>query len=250
MPDRRRLFKGAVHVHTDLSYDGKHTMSEVTEFLKGKGYDFVIISEHSHSMDADKVEKLVGEAARLSSGTYLVIPGLEFTCRESIHIIGMGVTSLCESDEPSTVIDHIHGHDGVAFLAHPWIRDYPLRSEWVSKLDGSEIWNVSNDGKYAPQPEAVRLFNQLVRWNRSLKPLGSLDLHHRSAFYPVTNAVLANTLDQQSIIEAFRNGDYLIESILFTIKGSPDFNRYYVGSRVFFRRLLNVGRWLRDRIQS
>src|SRR5437016_3212112 len=115
--------RGAMHVHSTLSHDAKLTLPEVAELYGSKKFHFVAIGEHSQDMDAEKVASLTEQCAALSSAEFLMMPGIEFTCRGTgrnvIHILGAGCTTLTPEIEPIAVARHIRQHDGFSVLAHP-----------------------------------------------------------------------------------------------------------------------------------
>lgn len=211
MTKRGRLLAGALHVHTNHSHDGKLTMQQVVEFFQKQNYSFVVVTEHSQDLDEDAIRTLEAEAKNLSTERFVVIPGIEYSCDGWIHILGLGVTSLCDTKAPALVIDHIHARNGIAVLAHPSLRDYPLLRSWVQKLDGCEIWNCRSDGRYFPRFRSVLKFRELAKWNPQLLAFVGLDFHDRTKFCHVATRVFVDTICRDSILAVLKQGGYVMQ---------------------------------------
>jgi hypothetical protein len=244
-----RRFKGAIHLHTTFSHDGVLTLPELASFLRGKGYDFLAITEHSQDMTGDKLALLERQSAELSGDTFLIIPGIEFNCTGTIHILGLGVTQLCASDDPSQVIDHVHACHGLAVLAHPSNKDYPIDVAWVKKLDGCEIWN-NRHGKWLPQMHAVRKFGELSRCAPGLKAFAGLDLHGPKGYSHVAMVVRANSMTRDAVFEALRAGEYTAGGRFLTIRAYGRIGFFQKLYLIAFRTLLNIARWCWHRFSS
>lgn len=240
------IVHGAVHMHTTLSHDGKIPLDELVRFLSTQQYQFICITEHSQDVTAESMADLEQRCGQLSRPDFCVIPGIEFTCVATLHIMGLGVTAPCPSDDPAVVIDHIHAHGGVAVLAHPNIKPYPLEASWVRTLNGCELFNVSNEGKYLPQIGSLRTFARLQRWHPQLLAFAGLDLHRLSSFYRVALTVEAAEIDRVAILSSLRRGQYTITSRFFGVPSSGRLSPWYYAYVWCGRSLLNVGRWLRD----
>jgi hypothetical protein len=244
--EKRLKLRGAIHMHTTLSYDGTMSLAELAKFLKYKGFNFMAITEHSQDVNEDMMIKLEEESKALSTDDFLIIPGIEFTCSDNIHILGLGVISVCRHSRPSDVIDHIHYNGGVAILAHPANRNYPFDQEWVRKLDGSEIWNLSNEGKFLPQIESIKIYRKLMGTNENLKAFSGLDLHRKVSFYYISTTVYAESKTKGDVLNSLKKGAFKIESRFFRTGSGGQISPLYFFVIFIFRKLLNCVRWLRD----
>lgn len=215
-PDITSKFRGAIHVHTKLSHDGTLSLDELVKFLKGRGYNFVAITEHSYDINQESINQLAVECERFSGLDFLVIPGIEFRCHDNIDILGYGVTQTCDSDDPATVIKHIQSHGGVAVFAHPTVRNYPIDKDWVVLLDGAEIWN-RQEGKFLPQIVSMKRFLQFKSWKTEMLAFCGLDFHRKGSYYPFATVVESKYNDRESILLAFREGRFFGESPYFSI---------------------------------
>ena len=173
------------------------------------------------------------------------MPGIEFTCTATIHILGLGVTHLCESDDPGRVIDHIHREGGLAVLAHPAKRAYPLDPDWIARLDGCEIWN-NQDGKWLPQVRAIRVFRTLAGHAPGLLAFAGLDLHRANSFSRVANLVQSAGFTQEDILASLKAGRFTIAGRLLRLPASGEIGPVKMAFIIVGRSLLNAIRWLRD----
>ncbi|MFQ5499451.1 MAG: PHP domain-containing protein [Candidatus Zixiibacteriota bacterium] len=243
-------WRGALHVHTELSHDGTMSLTEVSRLLRNNGYQFVMTSDHSQDVNDESMAQLVEQSDRLSTQDFLIIPGIEFTCDHWIHILGYGVTMVCASQKPADVINHIHRHGGLAVLAHPTIRPYPFDRDWIAMLDGCEIWNVANEGKYIPQTKSIRWHREHRRLNDSFKGFAGLDLHREINFDRVVTLVDAPALSRAALIDALRDGRYRTQSAWFEAPSTVDLPPLRRASLATARCILNIVRKARDRAQA
>jgi len=243
---KHRKLKGAAHIHTSVSYDGIMSVEEISFFFKKKKFDFVLITEHSENVSNGVMNKLIDECKRFSSSEFLIIPGLEFRCRDDLHILGFGINKTLESDDPLKVIHHISQQGGVAVLAHPTKKNYALDGMCIEELDGVEIWNLAYDGKFLPQAKSIRMFKKLTKQNPDLKPFASMDLHRKESYYDIAIKIERNTLNQNQILKDLKKGKFTLESPFFKIK--PGIRISWASLLIIFafRKVLNLARKLRD----
>jgi len=242
----RFTIRGAIHAHSNLSHDGTLSLEELRGFFVQNGFKFVCITEHSSDMDAGRFEQLCRRCQELSDTHFALIPGLEFSCDGELHILGIGVNSTTEESKPSRIIDHIHESGGLAILAHPTQKPYPLDSAWVRKLDGAELWNVRNDGKFLPQADSISMFRLLKKWNPRLLACFSIDFHSPAGFYPAGIEVRLNADTPGAIIESLQAGDFVCQSKWLTIDSSGQINTSKFVLLGACRTVLNLVRKIRD----
>lgn len=236
------MLRGALHLHTTVSHDGTMNLSELSDFLKKRGYDFIAVTEHSYDINQDSINRLTDEANKLSNDKFLVIPGIEYRCWHNIDILGYGTTATCDSNNPAIIIEHIKSHGGIAVWAHPTIRKYPVDINWVKKLDGYEIWNNSNDGKYLPQIRPLRCYKKYRSFNPGLKAFCGLDLHSKRSYRPLSIMLDQSELKTAGIIGALKTGSYLIESQFFNTDSKATITALRRGGVYSMRILLNLAR--------
>lgn len=242
----KMTLKGGLHMHTTLSHDGRMSIKELAAFLRGKGYDYIAISEHSYDVDDQSMSKLVTEAQALSSEEFIIIPGIEFRCRGWTDILGYGVVDTIDSDDPAVVIDHIHNHGGVAVLAHPNVRPIPVDKSWVSMLDGCEIWNIANEGKFLPRSGGIRKFHELARMKPGLLAFTGLDLHGKKGFWSLFAETYVDRRDRQSLLIALKAGQFRSVSPLFSVGSSGEISAIKRLGVIVLRYLLDIIRTIRN----
>ena len=242
---RNKRLKGTIHMHTTLSHDGTMSLEELADFLKTRGSDFIAVTDHSYDIDQAVIDAQVERAGQLSTSDFLILPGIEFRCHDSIDILGYGVTRTCDSDDPVTIIKHIKSHGGVAVWAHPTVKEYPIDREWIERLDGFEIWNSGNEGKLMPQIRTLKKYWRLKKWNLQLKAFCGLDLHRKSTYDAVFIEVEAG--GRNEILAALARGDYVSRGRLLRLNSMAEINPFYLMFIYGVRYLLSAVRWFRDK---
>lgn len=205
------ILKGAGHVHSNYSYDGRCSLTEIARLFQERGAQFVLIADHAEKgMTADRYVELVRECAALSSETFLMVPGLEIETTEGYHVLGYGMRAYDRSDDLVDAADRIRKQGGLAALAHPIWQECRY-DERFARLDGIEVMNSKYDGKWSPRLRAVSLYRRLLRANPALtftsgpdfhKPL---DLENPSYLY-----VDIDRLDRDAILAALRDRAHAI----------------------------------------
>jgi hypothetical protein len=243
------MLKGALHLHTTVSHDGTMNLAELAEFLKKRGYDFIAVTEHSYDINQASIDKMADEAKALSDDKFLVIPGIEYRCWHNIDILGYGTTTTCDSDNPEIVIEHIKSHGGVAVWAHPTIRKYPVDNNWIKILDGFEIWNNTNDGKFLPQIKPLQTYAKYRSLNPGLKAFCGLDLHRKISYRPIAIAINLPRLETCGIINAMKTGNFMTESQFFNTDSEARIKPLNLGGIYAMRTLLNMARCIKHQLQ-
>ena len=168
---------GIIHVHSTLSYDGKHTLAQLASFGRARGYSFIGMSEHSDTFDDAKMKVLVDECERLSDDRFLLIAGIEFSCEGNLHLIGLGIRHFTGVKDPIALARFIRAQGGLAVVSHPSRYGYEIPPALVPEIDGIEVWNASNDSRFVPDGKVIDLWLGLKRHNQALKAFGGQDLH-------------------------------------------------------------------------
>jgi len=219
--DDNGLPKGALHIHTTYSHDGEMSAEEVALFFQEKGYSFVLLTEHSQDLNPQKVSELKDQCRSYSKANFNMIPGIEFACQQDLHILGIGVAELTKSVDPVEVVGHIHKNGGVAVWAHPLKHGKPLPLGLVKQLDGVEIWNLGNEGRFFPHIAALRLYLRLQKESPKLKCFVGIDFHRPKYFYPVHLRLNNKKNSISEILLALKSGAFTIQSSLFRIGSVP-----------------------------
>lgn len=213
------MIKAALHVHSTYS-DGEFTLGELREKFLRAGCTLVGMADHADAFDAAKVEQYLAECTARSDAKLRFVPGLEFGCVQRMHIVGYGVTTLIDSDDPSTVIEHIRAHSGVAVIAHPPNALFPLIEQLRVLPDGIEGWNSKYDGRYAPRPSTFALIGRLQARQPALRAFYGQDLHWKKQFAGLFNQVDIPVAERQMLLTALRAGDF--EGVTDTLRLPSD----------------------------
>jgi PHP domain len=199
----------ALHMHSTFS-DGEFAMPELRDIFVRAGCRIIAITDHADAFDAERLQRYVEECERLSDRKLTILPGLEFGCVRRMHILGFGVTQLCESDDPVTVIRHIRASGGVAVIAHPkneffeWIRGFE------ELPDGIEAWNSKYDGRQAPRTGTFDLIRELRSREPGLNAFYGIDLHWRNQYRDlhVELDLTDSEVSRTNILDALRAGRF------------------------------------------
>src|SRR3972149_10963437 len=108
------LLKGVFHVHSVFS-DGEARLERIVEIFRDAGMNFAAVSDHAEAFDENRMMEYAALCDSLSSGGFLVIPGLEFALHGgSIHILGYGIAARVRFNCMEQLVDGIHEAGGVA----------------------------------------------------------------------------------------------------------------------------------------
>lgn len=199
--------KGAIHVHSKYS-DGEFTLSELREIFVAAGCDFVCVTDHSEYFDEARLQEYVAECRALSSANFCIVPGLEYSCRERMHVLGYGSLSLVKTEEPEEVINHISRESGIAVIAHPRTDAF----EWIESFRilpaGIEAWNTKYDGRYAPRPGTFSLLQRLRERKPDMHAFYGQDLHWRKQYRGLFTVIAESMLSSSAILRALSCGEY------------------------------------------
>lgn len=212
--------EGLFHVHSNYSYDGKCSLSELVDFCKERGYSFIILTEHAEDFNDSKMQSYVQECENLSNGKVLVIPGLEFGFDEypDLHLLGVGINEYIDSQNITAVVERIHRQGGLAIIAHPSRNNHFVPVEIIDKIDGLEMWNAAYDSKYLPRYKSAKLYKKLRKKNNSLIALGGLDMHMINNFKDLTITVYGKYENSKDLITVFKKGQFNTKGKIIKLK--------------------------------
>ena len=201
------MLKGAIHVHSTYS-DGEFRLAELREIFVSAGCSFVCMTDHAEYFDRYKMEAYKSECLKLSDDKFQFIPGVEYTCRERMHVLAYGVTSPVKTEDPQEVIRHIKSENGVAVIAHPMNSAFDWIESFETLPDGIETWNSKYDGRLAPRPATFALLNRLQRRAPDMRAFYGMDLHWKKQYRGLFTIVAGKELAPGRIIAAMALGDY------------------------------------------
>ena len=244
----RRTLKGVNHVHTELSHDGVCSLEELKKFFKGRGFNFVSLTDHSQDVSPEAYELLKAQAAKLADDDFVFVVGLEYSCDEEIHIMGLGLETITDHTQHGPVIDHIHENNGMAILAHPTKIKNGLQDSWIRKLDGAEIWNQRADGRVLPQVKTIKMFRYLKKINPKLLAFFGADFHGTGRYQNLVITVKDCVLDQKAIVEALKAGRYKCTSLLLTVTPEPELSSFRMMVIGVIKAVMNRVKALRNKV--
>ena len=169
--------RGIIHVHSDFSNDGLHSVADLADFARESGFRFVGLTDHAEDLSVQDMESLRQECEAHSDESCVMIPGLEFQCNGNIHLLGLGITKEIISTDPIVVAREIQALGGLAILAHPGRNGYQYPAELYLVLNGIEIWNAGYDGRFVPPLANLRLLQEARTANPNIRGFGGEDLH-------------------------------------------------------------------------
>ena len=201
------MLKGAIHVHSTYS-DGEFTLAELREIFVSAGCSFVCMTDHAEYFDVASREAYKSDCRNLSDDRFQFIPGVEYTCRERMHVLAYGVTSPVVTTEPQRVISHIRSEGGLAVIAHPMDSAFDWIESFETLPDGIETWNSKYDGRLAPRPATFALLNRLQKRAPRMRAFYGIDLHWKKQYRGLFNIVEADTPAPEKILAAMADGNY------------------------------------------
>lgn len=202
------IAKAASHVHSDWSYDGKWTLSQISNFFSKTGHDLVLTAEHDVTFDNDRWQAYQEACHAASTNKILLIPGMEYSDEDNtVHVLVWGVKSFLGKHQPTgTILQKANELNGVCVLAHPTRRQawQHLDAAWLPLFCGLELWNRKADG-IAPSRDAISLLGE----NANINPFVGLDFHHPNQLFPLSMRLkIMGSLSSDSVYDALRDGRY------------------------------------------
>ncbi len=173
----REFVRGIIHVHSDFSHDGFHSVADLAGFAREAGLSFVGLTDHAEGLSPQDMGTLRQECEKHSDDSCVLIPGLEFRCSGDVHMLGLGMNDGIHDDDPVKVATEIRGRGGLAVLAHPGRSGYQYPAELYPVLNGIEIWNAGYDSRFAPPLANLRLLQEARTANYNIRGFGGEDLH-------------------------------------------------------------------------
>ncbi len=222
-----RWYAGDFHVHSRESGDASPTLDEIATFARGRGLDFVELSDHN---TVAQLDYLVDAQSR--STDVLFIPGVEFTTYAG-HANGIGATKY---------VDHLFGVDGQTFelaakafadqgavlaINHPMLDlgQQCIGCAWKQKVPKEQLgaveigtggWNVTG---LLFTREAIAYWANLVKAGLHVAAIGGSDDHSAgkgtaaldSPIGNPTTMVFAHELSAAGIVEGVKQGRTVVK---------------------------------------
>jgi hypothetical protein len=173
----REFVRGIIHVHSDFSEDGFHSVADLGDFARETGFSFVGLTDHAEDLSPRDMANFRQECEKHSGDSCVLIPGLEFRCSGDVHMLGLGINDGIHDDDPVKVATEIRRRGGLAVLAHPGRNGYQCPAELYPVLNGIEIWNAGYDGRFVLPLANLRLLQEARTANHNILGFGGEDLH-------------------------------------------------------------------------
>jgi len=103
----------------------------------------------------------------------VMMPKLEFRCRNDINILGLKITHEIPGDDRVTVASHIGVVGPPTILAHSGRNGHQCPRELCGVLHGIEIGNAAYFGRFVPHLPGLRLLDEATRINPSIGVRGA-----------------------------------------------------------------------------
>lgn len=202
------MFTGAIHAHSTYS-DGEFTLHELRGIFLAAGCAFVCITDHAQNFTRRKLENYISECEALSDDRFRFVPGLEYECKEKMHILGYGVASLVDTVEPQEVIQHIESKGGISVIAHPKNSAFAWIETFKTLPGGIETWNTKYDGRYAPRPSTFHLLKRLQERKSEMRAFYGQDFHYKTQFHGLLTQVHTSVLRGDEVLTSLASGNYV-----------------------------------------
>ncbi|TYT62218.1 PHP domain-containing protein [Natrialba swarupiae] len=193
-----------LHVHSELSYDGRDPVDLILEQAKGVGLDAIAITDH------DEIEASLEAAERAPEYGLVGIPGMEISSKAG-HVLGLGL----EEEVPpglsfESTLEAIHAQDGLAVIPHPFQES---RHGVIARISRDELAEGDAIEVYNSRLLTGRANRQAERFARSrgLPMTAGSDAHISEMVGQAVTRVDADERSVDAILAAVRDGRTSVE---------------------------------------
>ncbi len=244
-------WKGVVHCHSHLSHDCEGTLAEIHAACIAAHLDFVVMTDHQN-------EGAISEGVRGMVGDTLFLVGAEARAPQGTVLAFPLYKPLRNWQHPGLLAREAHAQGGLAFICHAEM----WKIGWdVPGFDGAEIVNLHAGAMTAGylgtlgtavflplrtliERICVRDERVFAAWDGQLQrqhpftPIGGNDAHasvrvfgplggtigtYREVFLALSTHMLAERLDEASLVDAFRSGRTYVSFDVFGEGAGFDF---------------------------
>ena len=195
--------KADLHIHTNHSNDGRHSLSQMLKAAEARGLAAIAISDHNRSYAA--------EDAKGMQSSVLIIPACEVSTQDG-HILGLFLDAPLDMPRLTAhglptgrqAAAEIHAKGGIVIAAHPFQKAgrFQENPDLYAYVDGIETANARACFKNAKANAEALAYAKVHK----LLQTGGSDAHSK---YEVGNAytlIEAEECSLQSLKEAVKNG--------------------------------------------
>ena len=199
--------RGIVHCHTDFSYDCMVSLTDLCAALREEGFSFVALTEHAEGVTRQSYQRFVDACRRHSTGSFVVIPGLEIRCDRGFEIAGVGIPEVVDFGTADQVVARVRELGGYAIWVHPRKHDnWPGR---ILDCDALEVLNAKVDGTVAPSFTLLRRLKKHRGTEARTHAIFGIDLHDLDQPRDVWIECEAPELTSRKIVQALREGNFV-----------------------------------------
>lgn len=202
----RRRVKGIVHCHTAMSFDGNIPLEELCSTLREEGFSFVAVTDHVKGITADQYRCFVETCKKLSSDSFVVIPGLEILLNNGDEIAAVGIHEFISSASSPEVLAQIYQQGGYSIWVHPYKRGKLALTRY--ECDAIEILNGKVDGSVAPNFALFYQTNRLQYLGVRLHQIFGADMHNLQEPRSVWIDCEVETISETEILKSLHEGNY------------------------------------------
>lgn len=222
-----RWYAGDLHVHSRESGDARPDLDEVASFARGRGLDFVALSDHNTDTTAEFIVDAQSRHPEL-----LLMPSVEWTSYDG-HANAFGTTAWVDHKigqpgvDITSVADAYHAQGALFSVNHPAldIGTLCIGCAWNHDLDPSKIdaveiatGGLEPFGMSFSQP-AIDFWDDLCDMGFHVAAVGGSDDHKagvdlnqfQSPIGDATTMVFASELSTPALIEGIRNGRTVVK---------------------------------------
>ena len=177
-------YAGDNHVHSEDSGDASPSLDQIVAFARGRGLDYVVITDHNTDSQVPRLGAVQDEASDL-----LLVPGVEFTTYAG-HATGFGATSYVphtigfQGADLGTAAAAFADQGALLSINHPMLNlgDRCIGCAWTQDVPDGVAGVELQTGSYAVSGAlfyraAVRFWDDLCDEGRHVAPLGGSDDH-------------------------------------------------------------------------
>jgi len=246
--------EGLFHVHSNYSTDGRLSLEDLREECIKRGLRFMVVTDHAEDFPPGKIRQFIDHCHKVSDGSFLVVPGLEFNIDEDheVHLLVVGLDGLPCENGPEAILEKIREgeNNALAVGAHLSRSNHYIPPEYENKINGIEVWNAAYDSRFLPDHKAIRLFADLKKLNKRLVGFGGLDLHDHSGFRELRISLTNSCHNSQELLDDLKAGKFKIRGPFVDISSSPNLGFFRMKLLEWGRKLLTVADYFRWQIVS
>jgi hypothetical protein len=227
----QKHYRGFAHCHSNYSYDGKYTYSELKELFLKENLDFVCITEHIEYLDQTQIDTIIDDCRANSDDQFLFIPGIEID-DFVIYFIGINHVKV-DFTSSRTIFDSLLPVASLCVFSHPIKAKYKYPQWLIDLCDGVEIWNTKHDGIHYPRIQSLNLLKHVKQSRPHAISLVGMDFHNQRHLSPA-NIQLSNTgpLTEDFVLNEIKQGNFSV------CKGTIDIDSVSaLGKQIFWLRI-------------